>query len=116
MLASTYLISFAGQGGADLLNSTTRQIHLQHLLQLPTPNYQHLPVLINARGEKLSKQTLAQAVDDSQPVIQLLRGLHLLQQEPPPELINYEVGTVLEWAIKNWNKDALTEILKIRSE
>ena len=48
--------------GADLIDSTARQIYLQHLLHLPTPRYLHVPVLRNANGEKLSKQTGAPAV------------------------------------------------------
>ena len=43
--------------GADLLDSTARQIHLQRLLGVPTPRYLHVPVATNAAGEKLSKQT-----------------------------------------------------------
>ena len=43
--------------GADLLDSTARQIHLQRLLGLSTPRYLHVPALVNAAGEKLSKQT-----------------------------------------------------------
>ena len=49
--------------GADLLRSTPRQILLQRALGLPTPRYLHMPVATDARGEKLSKQTLAPAVD-----------------------------------------------------
>jgi glutamyl-Q tRNA(Asp) synthetase len=48
--------------GADLLDSTPRQIFLQHLRGVPTPRYLHVPVLRNANGEKLSKQTGALAV------------------------------------------------------
>jgi glutamyl-Q tRNA(Asp) synthetase len=49
--------------GADLLDSSARQIYLQQLLQLPTPSYLHVPVVINQAGEKLSKQTGALAFD-----------------------------------------------------
>ena len=48
--------------GADLLDSTPRQIYLQRLLGAPTPRYLHVPVVRNANGEKLSKQTGAVAV------------------------------------------------------
>ena len=49
--------------GADLLESTARQIYLQRLLGLPTPRYLHVPIVQNAVGEKLSKQTGAEALD-----------------------------------------------------
>jgi len=49
--------------GADLLDSTARQIHLQALLNLPQPRYLHVPVVTNAAGEKLSKQTGALPFD-----------------------------------------------------
>ncbi len=54
--------------GADLLDSTARQIYLQRLLGLPTPGYLHVPVITNALGEKLSKQTGATALDLSHPL------------------------------------------------
>jgi glutamyl-Q tRNA(Asp) synthetase len=48
--------------GADLLDSTPRQIYLQRLLGAPTPRYLHVPLVRNANGEKLSKQTGALAI------------------------------------------------------
>lgn len=51
--------------GADLLDSTARQIHLQRLLALPTPRYLHVPAVVNAAGEKLSKQTDAAPIAGS---------------------------------------------------
>ncbi len=48
--------------GADLLDNTPRQIHLQRLLGLPEPRYLHLPLVMDAGGSKLSKQTGAAAL------------------------------------------------------
>lgn len=59
--------------GADLLDSTPRQIWLQRLLGLPQPRYLHVPVVVNALGEKLSKQTGAQAFDNGAAPDVLLR-------------------------------------------
>jgi glutamyl-Q tRNA(Asp) synthetase len=57
--------------GADLLDSTARQIYLQRLLGLPTPHYLHVPVVVNELGEKLSKQTGARELDMENPVAAL---------------------------------------------
>jgi glutamyl-Q tRNA(Asp) synthetase len=89
--------------GADLLDSTPRQIYLQRLLGLPVANYMHLPIAVNGSGEKLSKQTLAAPVDESHPVGTLLRVLDFLLQSPPAELTGCNMKSVLDWAIDNWD-------------
>lgn len=66
--------------GADLLDSTPRQILLQQALQLPTPRYLHLPLLLDAQGRKLSKSDGADALDPGQPLPALRRAWRQLGQ------------------------------------
>lgn len=64
--------------GADLLESTARQIHLQHLLGLPTPGYLHLPLVLDGEGRKLSKSSAALPVDARDPLPALRAALDRL--------------------------------------
>lgn len=64
--------------GADLLDSTPRQIYLQRLLGLPTPRYLHLPLVLDPEGRKLSKSAGAGAVDPTDPIPTLRRVLAFL--------------------------------------
>jgi glutamyl-Q tRNA(Asp) synthetase len=92
--------------GADLLDSTPRQIWLQRLLGLPTPQYAHLPVVVNTRGEKLSKQTLAQPLDTAKPATALWDALDFLGQHPPAELHN-DLVSLWCWAKPHWRLDSV---------
>ncbi len=89
--------------GADLLDSTPRQILLQRCLGLPQPGYAHLPVAVNPAGEKLSKQTGAPALDAERPVPALLAGLRFLGQEPPRELGDASRDECWDWATAHWD-------------
>ena len=93
--------------GADLLDSTPRQIVLQRLLGLPTPDYAHLPVVVDARGDKLSKQTGAPPLDERHPGPTLWAALRFLGQQPPPELAGETVPTLIAWAAAHWNLAAI---------
>jgi len=89
--------------GADLLDSTARQIYLQGLLGYPTPAYAHLPIASNAAGEKLSKQTHAPEVDGSRPQLALLAAIAFLGQNPPEVLADEPLAEIHRWAVANWS-------------
>ena len=84
--------------GADLADNTARQILLQQALALPTPRYLHTPLVVNAAGEKLSKQTGAQPVDTTQPLHALESAAQVLGLGPAraalPEAL---AGWVAQW-------------------
>lgn len=88
--------------GADLLDSTPRQIYLQQLLGIDTPHYAHVPVATNTQGEKLSKQTLARALDTNRSNIEVFEALSFLGQRPPEAIKNATLEEVWRWAISNW--------------
>mgnify|MGYP006271334381 CR=1 FL=1 len=88
--------------GADLLGSTARQIYLQRLLQLPTPRYMHVPVVNNAQGEKLSKQTGATPLDLAKPLDALMLAASRLDLVLPAtaatDLASFWASAINAWA------------------
>jgi glutamyl-Q tRNA(Asp) synthetase len=82
--------------GADLLDSTARQVYLQRLLGAATPRYLHVPVATNAAGEKLSKQTAAAAVGPDE----VPGALRFLGLQPPSGITP---GEALAWAAEHWD-------------
>jgi glutamyl-Q tRNA(Asp) synthetase len=101
--------------GSDLLDSTARQIHLQRLLGFATPGYVHLPVAVNAAGDKLSKQTRARALDPARPLPDLIAALAFLGQQPPAELADGTPGEVVDWAVRHWRLDRVPRRLTLPS-
>lgn len=82
--------------GADLRDSTARQVYLQRLLDLPAPRYLHVPVVVDAHGEKLSKQTGATPVDVLRPIETLNTALDFLG-----------LGTVVAPNVRGWWQQAI---------
>jgi glutamyl-Q tRNA(Asp) synthetase len=87
--------------GADLLDSTARQIHLQKLLGLPAPRYLHVPAATDANGDKLSKQTGAPPVGEANGRAMLARALAFLGQPPADNL---------EEALARWNPEEIPRV------
>ena len=85
--------------GADLLESTPRQIYLQKILSLPQINYIHLPTL-NIAGRKLSKSNGDDLMYKNDPKKIWLTVLKFLDQKIPPK--NLTLNEIIEFAIKNW--------------
>ncbi len=88
--------------GADLLDSTPRQIYLQQCLSFSTPSYAHIPIAVNNAGEKLSKQTLANPIKLEAASILVFEALCFLGQHPPVEIKNATLEETWRWAIENW--------------
>lgn len=88
--------------GADLLDSTPRQIFLQQMLNYTKQRYAHVPLACNASGEKLSKQTLAAPLATHYATVNLYSALEFLGQNPPANL-QFETTAILwEWALQHW--------------
>jgi len=101
--------------GADLLDSTCRQIFLQRSLGYALPRYLHLPVAVNASGEKLSKQTNAPAVSPQQAVPALTAALRFLGQRVPEGLESSHQADFWSWAVPNWQSGRIpkTRIIEV---
>ena len=98
--------------GADLLSSSFAQRTVARSLNLETPEYGHLPVLVDANGKKLSKQHHAPPIDGARAAENLRRVLrHLGQAQPPP---GASVNRIIESAISLWNPAAVPRKAEIK--
>lgn len=88
--------------GADLLDSTPRQIALQQALGYVTPHYAHIPVATNDQGEKLSKQTLATPINTSKMALQLQQAMRFLGLPTDSTSDEMSNQALLEWGVTQW--------------
>ncbi|MFK7815424.1 MAG: tRNA glutamyl-Q(34) synthetase GluQRS [Gammaproteobacteria bacterium] len=95
--------------GYDLLAFTPIQIYLSQLLNFPTPNFLHVPIIVNSQQQKLSKQTGAKAVntqDRCKTILRILKDLGQNNSELEEDMLNNNDLTELwSWSIEHWNAD-----------
>ena len=99
--------------GIDLIDSTPRQIHLQRQLGFTTPEYLHIPVAINSKGQKLSKLTGAMAIPDKPVRPVLVAALDALEQQTPAGLPQASLDEIWAWAIEHWDLTPLTGLTTV---
>ncbi len=89
--------------GADLLGSTPRQIYLHACLGNPVPTYLHLPLVTDARGEKVSKRHGLVRVEHGEDAGRLIhRALVFLGQEVPESLAGASAAELLGWGVRHF--------------
>lgn len=86
--------------GCDLIESTARQILVYRALDLESPTYGHLPLVVDGAGRKLSKSERDDPIKMAPPEDNLRCVLHCLGHPPPRDLAS--IHALLAWAIENW--------------
>nr|CAA6807814.1 MAG: glutamyl-Q-tRNA synthetase [uncultured Thiotrichaceae bacterium] len=102
--------------GADLLDNTQRQIHLQQCLNYTTPDYMHIPLASYPDGQKLSKHTHAPALitDDTKAILSnLCRALSFLGQKAPNHTEFDHLQDCWDWAIQHWDNTLIPKKMSI---
>lgn len=97
--------------GIDLIDSTARQAQLYQAFAQPIPSYAHIPVALEANGQKLSKQNLARPLSLTAIAETLFAALVWLRQEPPHELQGSH-QELLAWARAHWRIERLAGLQK----
>ena len=97
--------------GADLLDSTARQIWLQQCLGFRPLQYAHVPIAVSPDGRKLSKRLQSDPIRLQSRVIALRQALTFLGHEPP----ELDLSGTWEWAHQHWSLDRLAQARKLRA-
>ncbi len=86
--------------GADLMDSTARQVFLQKQLGLGQPSYAHLPVVMGDHGKKLSKRLDSDPISRLAPADAIRQALQVLGQQPPD---SGDLDFLWAWALAEWD-------------
>jgi glutamyl-Q tRNA(Asp) synthetase len=93
--------------GADLIDSTPRQIALQQALGFGTPGYAHLPLIRSADGGKLSKALASTPIDRSDPLPALRLAYAWLGQDPRELAGKPDAERALQAALQAFRPDRI---------
>jgi glutamyl-Q tRNA(Asp) synthetase len=99
--------------GADLLDSTPRQLYLQELLGASAPRYLHVPLITQPDGHKLGKSYRAPPLPAEQARPLLLRALRALGQEAPAQLLELTPSAILSWAAQHWQAERIPRVMQL---
>ncbi len=99
--------------GADLLDSTPRQLYMQELLGLSQPRYLHVPLIVQPDGHKLGKSYRSPPLTTDQATPLLLRALRALGQKPDEGLEHASPREILKWGIQHWNAELIPRTLTL---
>ncbi|MCD9572741.1 tRNA glutamyl-Q(34) synthetase GluQRS [Pseudomonas protegens] len=99
--------------GADLLDSTPRQLYLQELLGLSQPRYLHVPLITQPDGHKLGKSYRSPPLTEDQAPPLLLRALRALGQKPPTDLDGASAAQLMAWGMAHWDAALIPRTLSV---
>jgi glutamyl-Q tRNA(Asp) synthetase len=100
--------------GADLLDSTPWQRGLQRVLGLPTPQYAHLPLVVEPDGSKLAKSRRSLPIAGLAPAAALGTAMTLLRHTPPPDHAQWPTARFWSWATEHWDPTRLQGLREVR--
>ena len=100
--------------GSDLLDETHKQRSLQLSLAYPLLHYAHLPLVLAADGQKLSKQTFAKALptQPSEIISQLKTAMIRLGQIDKKCDTPCDVEAFIEFALNVWDIEKVPKVIK----
>ena len=99
--------------GADLIEPTGRQISLYKTLHQTPIRYLHLPLAVDAEGNKFSKQNHATAIDNNNPKPAIMKAMSFLGFDLPKDFMSCTIEEMMDWGCKNWCLTQLPEEINI---